>query len=392
MNKNMRFHIFTPLNSQEQNLVGGVNYTLDNLQSQVVKWLRFPLALFVIYIHYFHSREIIFEDKLGYIINIYTRIFLCHVISHGAVPAFFIISGYYFFFNTEFNSIKYKQKLCKRMKTLFIPYILWNIVALIYNIVDNNKTNVNDIIEFCSNNGWIDIFWSCQEWNGRISWFGVQTTNTAPLLIPMWFIRDLICMVSLTPLIHWMITKFGKWFITLLFVIYISNIWINFPGLSITALFYFSLGSFFAIKKRNMVLEFQKIKKLTFYLIIPFLLIMTYFDGRGTPKGNILYPFFILILVSAYFNAATYMVQHQYLMKFTRWGMASFFIFALHGVCALQLSQKIMFTIMPSDYWALATLRHIIIPIVCAAICYGLFLLMRRFTPQLLDILTGNRR
>ena len=140
-----------------------------------------------------------------------------------------------------------------------------------------------------------------------------------------------------------------------------------------------------------MVLEFLKIKKITFYLIIPFFLIRSYFEGIGTPTSNIFYPLFTLILVSAYFNAATYMVQHQYLMKFTRWGMASFFIFALHDVCALQLSQKIMFTIMPSDYWALATLRHIIIPIVCAAICYGLFLLMRRFTPRLLSILTGNR-
>lgn len=361
------------------------------MQSQVIKWLRFPLALFVIYIHYYNSREIIYENELGYIINIYTRIFLCHVISNAAVPTFFIISGYYFFFNTEFNAIKYKQKIRKRMKTLFIPYLLWNIIALIYKIIDNNKINISDIIEFCSNKGWINIFWSCEEWAGRISWLGVQKMNTGPLLIPMWFIRDLICIVLFTPIIHWMLTKFGKWYLIVLFVIYISNIWIDIPGLSITALFYFSLGSFFAIKNKNMVLEFLKIKKITFYLIIPFFLIRSYFEGVGTPTSNIFYPLFTLILVSAYFNAATYMVQHQYLMKFTRWGMASFFIFALHDVCALQLSQKIMFTIMPSDYWVLATFRHITIPIVCAAICYCIFMLMRRYSPQLLGVLTGNR-
>lgn len=377
------------------NFTGGGNCTLDHLQSQSIKWLRFPMSLLVVFIHYY-GKEITFENTFENSFYDYIRIFLCHVVSHAAVPTFFVISGYYFFYNTRFNLLKYKLKLKKRVKTLFVPYILWNTILLTISVTLKIftfyiKGKPFNIIDFCYEKGWIDIFWSCNEWVGRTNWLGVQSTNTAPLLVPMWFIRDLIIVVLFTPIIHWCLTKSSKYFLTLLFFIYISNIWINIPGFSNTALFYFSLGSFFAIKKKNIISEFVKVKKLTYYLIIPFLVVMTYFDGRNTSIGNYLYPFFIIILVSAYFNIAIFMVKHHHFIKFAKWGKASFFIFALHTIYMLSISETIISQIIPSNFWVLAIFRHILIPITCVIICYGVFLFMRRFMPKLLSLLTGDR-
>ena len=55
---------------------------------------------------------------------------MSHVISRAAVPTFFLISGYYFFLNTRFTLATYKDKLRKKIRTILLPYLLWNIIAI----------------------------------------------------------------------------------------------------------------------------------------------------------------------------------------------------------------------------------------------------------------------
>lgn len=44
------------------------------------------------------------------------------------VPSFFIISGYLFFYGVDnFTADVYKKKLSSRFKTLFIPYMIWDL-------------------------------------------------------------------------------------------------------------------------------------------------------------------------------------------------------------------------------------------------------------------------
>lgn len=101
----------------------------SNLQSLVIDWLRFPLAIAVVFIHSFGSKEI----DLYYLhanpfspesIYDFLRIALSNVGTHFAVPVFFMFSGFLFFYKAkDFNLSLYKQKLRKRFKTLFIPYV-----------------------------------------------------------------------------------------------------------------------------------------------------------------------------------------------------------------------------------------------------------------------------
>lgn len=50
-----------------------------------------------------------------------------------AVPMFFVLSGVCFFYN--YTSGKLGKKLKKRIKTLFVPYILWNLVGMVIAII-----------------------------------------------------------------------------------------------------------------------------------------------------------------------------------------------------------------------------------------------------------------
>ena len=77
--------------------VGGQQHGLDELQSRVVAWLRFPLIVLVAYIHYY-GPEIQPKDYIGTDIYNYLMILMSHVISRSAVPTFFLISGFFISF------------------------------------------------------------------------------------------------------------------------------------------------------------------------------------------------------------------------------------------------------------------------------------------------------
>lgn len=50
------------------------------------------------------------------------------------VPLYFIIAGALFF--RDYSKKKYVPKLRKRVKTLLIPYLMWNVIWMIFCIVD----------------------------------------------------------------------------------------------------------------------------------------------------------------------------------------------------------------------------------------------------------------
>lgn len=103
-----------------------------NLQSKVIDVLRFPMIVGVVLWHSF------FEGIMGLDIPdsgipIYhtTSFFISRILASVAVPLFFFISGYLFFFRTTFSVDVYKKKLKSRIKTLLIPYLFWNFVVLV---------------------------------------------------------------------------------------------------------------------------------------------------------------------------------------------------------------------------------------------------------------------
>lgn len=86
------------------------NYT--DLQSRTIEWLRFPLVVAVVFIHSFgEPKEYVLPLQnistfSGVDIYNLTRICFSHVLTHIAVPVFFVISGYLFFYNVKEFTIR----------------------------------------------------------------------------------------------------------------------------------------------------------------------------------------------------------------------------------------------------------------------------------------------
>lgn len=105
--------------------------TMEELQSQTMNWLRFPLALLVLFIHInpqtrdtftpIHTIDV-FHLTLENIYSVIGR--MGTYLGVAAVPFFFFTSGYFFFYKLEsWNLSVYKVKISKRLRTLLVPYI-----------------------------------------------------------------------------------------------------------------------------------------------------------------------------------------------------------------------------------------------------------------------------
>lgn len=183
-----------------------------------------------------------------------------HVLTHIAVPTFYLISGFLFFNNfNKWSWSTYKRKIKSRIKTLFIPYILWNLLPflllLLYMLshVIRKGIPTDGIVQLIKENSW-HIFYDCNEWGTtRVNWLGEHLRMTGPYDFPLWFLRDLIVVTLLTPIIYYSIKKFKVCFILFLFIAYVSRIWTLTPGFHITAFFYFSTGAYFALNGLNIV-------------------------------------------------------------------------------------------------------------------------------------------
>ena len=99
----------------------------DTLLSKTISYLRFPLIVGVVFIHSNMlvvniQGTIIRYDKwpvVAFIMNQFSS-----VLADVCVPLFFFISGFLFFYNSDFSKEIYIKKVKKRIKTLFVPYII----------------------------------------------------------------------------------------------------------------------------------------------------------------------------------------------------------------------------------------------------------------------------
>lgn len=99
--------------------------TQSSLSSEVIKAIRLPLALMVVYIHNFGEPKVVDTLSIDYLhlslFDVYNliRVAITQVITHCAVPIFYIISGYLFYQRLQkWDTGIWKQKMKNRVKTV----------------------------------------------------------------------------------------------------------------------------------------------------------------------------------------------------------------------------------------------------------------------------------
>lgn len=380
----------------------------EELQSLATNFLRLPLAILVVYIHVNPQYSTIFTPiqtinlydlNLNNLYSIIVKLgtYFCSI----AVPFFFFTSGYYFFFKTKnWSFTTYTKKIKKKTKTLLIPYIVWNLLAFALLIATKLGGIIllsrpwNELSTLFSSydtiSSWLEIFWNKTTWQkGTNNLLGISTQMWGPQLIPLWFLRDLIVITVLTPLIHFFIRYLKVYFIILLGIGYVLTI-CTLPGLSITGFFFFSFGAYLSINNKNLILFFEKQKTLYWIAAPLFLVLCVVFDSKSFT--SIFKAFYCISALGLLFCITSTLLTSKQCRVYPNLANTSFFIYALHTCSITNFVCYITNKLFNAEEYAIgAILSYLISPIIIVIICLTIFLFLKRYFPTLLNLLTGNR-
>ncbi len=171
-----------------------------------------------------------------WVFNMLIRYGICLV----GVPFFFLTSGYFLAGHIGEEGW-WKREAYKRVRTLLVPFILWNVIFLLYN---GSLASITDIVAhraFGTSLAFLK--------NPRYLFLGFYPIIIPPLGL-LWYIRALLLLVLVSPVIVWALKRFprvfilGAWVFSILaFFMYgfDSNIRFLFSPEGVT---YFALGIF----------------------------------------------------------------------------------------------------------------------------------------------------
>jgi surface polysaccharide O-acyltransferase-like enzyme len=379
-------------------------YSADKLQSLTIDLLRFPLAIMVIFIHMgvmtVAPCNADFPMLSGRGIFNLIAILLSHSMSTIAVPTFFLISGFLFFIKSqELTFDVYRYKIKRRLHSLIIPYFLWNalavvILVLFYPIIIRLHNGTFESITEVLSKGW-HIFYDYNSFTPRRNWLGYSIHGSAPYVVPLWFLRDLIVVTILSPLIYFCVRKLKICWILLLFVAYISKIWIPIQGMGVIAFFYFSLGAYLAINRHNIVTLVHKYRYIIVSGAAVLLALECYYDGSNTEIGYELMPYYSVFGVFAAFYIASRLIVKFSILPNKLLVSSCFFVYAMHNIVAvvnpLGVSKAFLKLIFSGQSVINEAICYVAAPFLAAAICVAIYALCRRFLPKITLVFSGNK-
>ena len=326
-------------------------------QFEVIGQLRFPLIVLVTFAHSYGA----VSDGYSLLTSGWDsyevlKLLVSQTLVKVVVPVFFIISGYLFFANVKTWSAQvYKKKLLRRTKTLLWPYLLWNLLmaAKLHTF------------------SWT-MFWVYWKPSGvQIDWLGNEQLMTAPANTPLWFLRDLIVVSLCTPLIYYGIKKLGGWLLGGLAVFYLSGVCAFVPGLSAYALFFFTLGSFLAIRQQDLIATMKRfeIAAYLFSIVLGAAMILTYHQPL----------FSSLMLCFRLTGAVAVFCLCARILTFTPRRLpsvvcqSSYFIYLAHFVFFFSFIDSALFRILGTTTAALC-IHYLSAPLLKAALFVGIYM------------------
>lgn len=353
----------------------------ERLQLDTLTALRFPLIVGVVFIHSRFTDIITKEGAISicfenYPIYSFLSSLISNVFSRISVPMFFAISGYFFFYKRQdFCFHVYLQKLKRRVRTLLVPYFIWNFIVILILLLAEIF-----IPEMMSG-----LKKSVFKWN-LYDWF--ENIYITPISYQFWFIRDLIILCVLSPIIYYGIKYVKLLFVIILAVLWIFNVWFDVPGFSIVGIFSFSLGAYFSI--HNVVVT-DFLAKHTLFLGIIYG-VLSIIDVLMPASAWKFYYHNFNMLIGMSFVVALFarLIQNGYRVNNSFLAKKSFFIFAYH-VMPLVLVLKLCFKVIPYDSEIFLIFIYLFSTAVVILGGLGIAALLERYLPSVYKIVTGAR-
>lgn len=368
--------------------------TNEELQSKTISFLRFPLIVGVVLIHSRFEKVIINGVDLmkGGDLTVYTNIsyLFSSIFSAIAVPIFFFISGFLFFYKTtSFSGKTYCQKIRKRVRTLLVPYLFWNLFVILLFFL--SQTFLPDLMsgnnKLICNYSLSDWFWAFWDRN-MINLHTDVGLLKSPICYQFWFIRDLMVVILLSPFVYWGVKKLRQYAVVCLGILWLLGWWFDVVGFSITAFFFFSAGAYFSIHEKNFVEMMKPFLTVATILYILMAIVILCFKEEVwciyLSNINILVGIILAVSLSAHFIESGKWRPNTFLSD------SSFFVYAYHAMPLTYVSKLLFKVVQPHTNGTLLML-YVLCPTIIILIGLMLYYLMKKYLPLLTSVITGGR-
>ncbi|MBO4907139.1 MAG: acyltransferase [Bacteroidaceae bacterium] len=357
---------------------------MDKRVSEVIDLLRFPLMFGVVLVH------CVPVGVLGTA--------LTSILGQTCVPTFFVISGYLYFngLTGDWSWSVFASKLRKRVSTLLIPYIIWNIVLALFICRSAIlHFDLDGLYGFFSERGLLSVPLAYWHISSPVWWHALSDAAPSefvawwqPLHIPLWYIRDLMVLCVCSPFVYALVRgRHGRFVMGVMALLLVATGgW--FP---LRSLFFFSYGAFLRIHALSPVPSKRSLHVLSATALPLFIaaLVSTHLNSE---LQTLFLPAFLLNMPALWFGVADRLVEHRHIHAVPVLTQSCFLILVLHFRPTLAYSDQLshlLLSFLPASGLH-DTLCYLLSPCIAVAVCVIIYMAMHRLMPRTLAFLTGG--
>lgn len=337
---------------------------MNNELSNKIKNISLILTILVVFLHAYNLEE------SNSVINI--NGFIQNFISYGvctiAVPLFFMISGYLFFYKINPTLQGWINKYKKRFKSLVIPFVIWCIgwilVLYLVQLTSFGQTFFSNMI--------VRNFTAKQLWDYTFKY---------PIPFQLWYISDLIKLVIISPIIYYVVRLIGKLYGLIAVILWITGI-INFP------VTFFSLGCYLALYYPK--LDFKIKSNKVVFIFISFLMCVI---ARALTMNNtnnisevLLSIVRILGILSLWFGYDILIKDENKIFRFAEYGI---FIYFFHEPLQSFLYRIVFKIVNRSNLTEL--ILYFVMPTLTIFTCIIVAIILKKYLQKIYCVITGGR-
>jgi peptidoglycan/LPS O-acetylase OafA/YrhL len=312
-------------------------------------------------------------------LNSYIQSMISGMIGRCAVPLFYIISGYLFFYKVPNGMRSIVEKMKKRVRTLLVPYIIAAVFFVAFGvlvaIIPGTSQFMNSTVLPLFEKDWITIL---------ISIF-YDAGNGSPMAFQLWFLRNLILLVLFSP-IWYLAFKYLKW--GWLVILFVSN-YLSLHYFPVYALFWFSLGG--ALIKVNMTKEQPKLGIVSLIIFLCLCFIQLFYPDSGL-WTHLKIPVVFLGVTAIWFMYAVLVPQsfslssHKWLAKVCSF---TFFIYLFHEPTLNIVRKLVVFALGKNETGYLVS--YLVSPWIFIVLAIMIGIIFNRYIPKIYGIAVGGR-
>ena len=337
--------------------------------------VTYILSVLVCILHVYAYKNYTFGDDLISKINSVFVFALRDVLPPVAVPLFFIISGYAFFRN--FTIKKYPQKLKSRIRTLLIPYLIWNTIWMLFQFA----VSYSPVSQYFVGRGKLEL----NVLNVFLSIFHWKANG------PFWFVFNLMVFMIASPLIYYLMKNRYVGIISIIALIILLQFDFGIPEsifLEKDSIIYFMFGAMLGIHFKKQFSEHSKKTEMVIYTV---LFVVSCGLTVVYKADMLLYGKGVYALVRLFF-AFTFWKMYDWYYKGQSvhpYEKRSFMVFAMHLNIVAVIS-KLIYLLLPKNN--IFVIPNTIVTIVLTLVIINWFcVFMERFFPKIYSVISGSR-